>query len=189
MSLFKGQLDQDKWVCDMFGYKSGGYFLDIGAFDGVQISNTYYLEKNLGWDGICVEAGKNNFEELIKNRSCTCLNVAVTDHNAFVNFAENWTYGKIGEGIRTECISIDRLLIDWKVPKAIDYISLDVEGSEYDILKLFPFDDYQVNLWTIEHNAHEDGGIMRDNIRHLMLSNGYSIYKEQPFEDWWHDNK
>lgn len=184
---FKGQIYQDRWVCETLEYKKNGYFLDIGAFDGVQISNTFFLEKYLNWSGICIEAGEDNYKELIKNRNCTCLNMIVSDKNGFQEFAENWTVGKIGKGKKTESITIDRLLTDWRVPKLIDYVSLDVEGAEYDVLTMFPFNDYHVRLWTIEHNAHEDGGVLRDNIRELMSRNKYRVYREQPFEDWWYD--
>ncbi len=186
-SLFNGQIYQDRWVCDMLDYKKGGFFLDIGAFDGVQISNTYYLEKHLAWNGICIEAGEKNFKELVKHRDCVCLNMVVSDVNGWVDFAENWTVGKIGEGKKTESITIDALLTNWKVPKVIDYISLDVEGQEYNVITKFPFKDYRVRVWTIEHNAHEDNGEMRDKIRELMIKNRYKLYREQSFEDWYVD--
>lgn len=180
------QLGQDRWVCETLNYKRGGYFLDIGAFDGVQISNTYYLEKELGWDGICVEAGPVNFQELIKNRSCLCLNKAVWSSTGKVFFKEEWTVGKVGLiGAEIESITIKQLLEDYSVPGQIDYISLDVEGAEYEVLIRFPFEKYHVSLWTIEHNAHEDEGEMRDKIRILMQSNGYRIARSLDFEDWY----
>ena len=52
---FYSQVGQDKWVCEYFNYKKGGFFLDIGAADGITINNTYYLEKELEWKGICIE--------------------------------------------------------------------------------------------------------------------------------------
>jgi FkbM family methyltransferase len=182
------QVGQDKWVCETLNYKRFGYFLDIGAFDGIQISNTYYLERYLLWDGICVEAGKDNFQNLVNNRLCKCINKAVWSSNGIVGFNENWTVGGIEQGgYEIESITIDKLLRDNNCPKDIDYISLDVEGAEYDVLTCFPFGEYKVKLWTIEHNAFSDEGVMRDKIRSLMDLNGYRLVTSPEFEDWYVD--
>ncbi len=192
---FRSQVGQDRWVCEFFNYKRGGYFLDIGAFDGKEISNTYYLEKELGWNGICVEAGQNNYSKLIQNRNCYVLNKAIYGSNGLVKFNENWTVGKIDhKGEFIEAITFDKLLklyLPWGFKRRIgeiDYISLDIEGGEYDALTKFPFKTHQVTLWTIEHNAHEDSGIMKQKIRDLMYKNGYHLVMVKPpeaqFEDW-----
>jgi FkbM family methyltransferase len=190
------QIGQDKWVCDFFHSKKKGYFLDLGAFDGIQISNTYYLESVLNWTGICVEAGKTNFELLKKNRNCLCLNYALAGKNGKVSFKENWTVGKIEKGGElTDSITIKKLLSKFHVPKKIDYISLDIEGSEYEVLKLFPFNDYRVILWTIEHNSQFDNGKMKMQIRKLMTENNYFTVPDSlkpdaaVFEDWFINNK
>src|SRR5208282_2318440 len=52
---YYSQLGQDKWVIEnIFKHRRGGFFVDIGAYNGVDISNTYYMEQQLGWSGICV---------------------------------------------------------------------------------------------------------------------------------------
>ena len=177
------QIGQDEWVLRTLNYKRGGYFLDIGAFDGVQISNTWYMEKNLDWTGICIEAGAENYKGLVKNRNCTCLNLALFNKNSIVEFAENWTVGKIGAGQSIVSITFPKLLKKYNVPKVIDYISLDIEGMEYEVLKLFPFKSYHVNCWSIEYNAYEDGGVMRDKIRELM-KDYILVPSGHDFEDW-----
>jgi len=52
---YYSQLGQDKWVLEKLDYKENGFFIEIGAYDGITLSNTYSLEKDFGWDGICVE--------------------------------------------------------------------------------------------------------------------------------------
>jgi hypothetical protein len=183
--LFKSQIGQDKWVCEMLHYKRDGFFLDIGAFDGEQISNTHYLEKELGWNGICIEAGKNNFLQLIKNRGCLCLNNAMWSRECELLFKEDWTVGKVGEGEITQAISFKSLFREWDIPLLIDYISLDIEGAEYEALRNFPFGKYKVRIWTIEHNCVPE---LRDKIRSLMTDHGYTMI-EKAFEDWWYDNE
>jgi hypothetical protein len=70
---FKSQIGQDHYYYEHF-YKPGmkGTFLDIGASDGISMSNTHMFEKELGWDGICIEPSRLAFEKLVKNRSCIC---------------------------------------------------------------------------------------------------------------------
>src|SRR5262245_28771346 len=49
------QLLQDLWVAYELGDKRDGYFVEFGAWDGAQASNTLYLERELGWTGILAE--------------------------------------------------------------------------------------------------------------------------------------
>lgn len=190
---FTSQVGQDKWVCETFGYKRNGYFLDIGAYDGFLHSNTYYLEKELAWDGVCVEAGANAFSRLLDNRRCLLLRRAIGKENKEARFLE---VGEIGcvcheGGQKIEMITMEWLLNVVDAPKYIDYISLDIEGMEYDALSQFPFWEYGVGLWTIEHNSYLDGGVLRDKVREIMTANGYLLAKkdvtcgELAFEDWY----
>ena len=48
----------------IFKNKRDGFFLDIGANDGITLSNSYFFEKELGWKGICFEPLKNAFQKL-----------------------------------------------------------------------------------------------------------------------------
>ena len=72
------QLGQDLAVLSYFNNKQGGYYVDIGAHDGICFSNTYLLEKNHQWTGICVEPLPENFTRLGINRpKSICVDNAV----------------------------------------------------------------------------------------------------------------
>jgi hypothetical protein len=79
----------------------------------------------------------------------------------------------------------------YDVPNYIDYISLDIEGMEYQSLTKFPFDKYKFKLLTVEHNLYMSGSKNKENIKSILLNNGYVIHKENvshnqlPFEDWY----
>lgn len=73
---FKAYSCQDLIAYIYFNGKTSGLFIDIGAFDGVEISNTYALEL-LGWDGICIEPIPEIFSLLQKNRKCHKYNAAI----------------------------------------------------------------------------------------------------------------
>jgi FkbM family methyltransferase len=184
---WRSQIGQDKWVCELLHHKTRGYFIDAGAFDGETISNTYVLEKDYAWDGICIEAGRDNFAKLMSCRDVLLLNRVLNNRDGWVNFIENHTVGTVSDtGIPVMGITFSTLLKQYHVPEIIDYISLDIEGKEYDVLTDFPFDNYRVNCWTIEHNAHTDGGDVRERIYQLMKKNNY-VREESGhgFEDWY----
>lgn len=198
---FNSQIGQDKWVCQMLENKRNGYFIDIGACDGVTISNTYVLEKELGWTGICVEPARKPFAKLKAARNCICVNKAAYSTDGVVSFMEypddqyrgNITNIKaMDSGIRTviESITLDSLIYEYNSPRVIDYISIDVEGLEYEILTGFPFEYYFSLCWTIEHNDVEPF-TKRNKVRELMALHGYTLYpehlrKEGWFEDWFY---
>src|SRR4030042_3270002 len=188
---YRSQVGQDKWVCEFFRNKRNGYFLDIGANDGVWISNTYYMEKELGWDGICIEAGLTPFLELKKNRKCICVNKFVSDKNGVTDFAEINYNRTIAPGrFEIEEIRLDTLMGQYIIPDIIDYVSIDTDGNEYEILKKFPFNKHKVILWTIEHNYYLRKE-PKEAIKKIMNKHGYIIAIENVeddgfiFEDWY----
>jgi FkbM family methyltransferase len=194
MKEYYSQAGQDKWVIDFFKKKKNGFFLDIGAFDGIDISNTYILEKKYNWDGVCIDADPINFESLKKNRSCTCIHTAISKENKIVNFRSAGAGGEINENgnLQIQCRTLADVLIEVNAPKTIDYISLDIEGSEYDALLAFPFEEYEFIIMTVEHNLYLGSSTNKENIKELLTSKGYILHKENvcnigndPFEDWY----
>ena len=67
------QNNEEQIILNYFSNQPKGTFLDIGANDGVLLSNSYFFEKELDWNGICFEPIPSVYSELIKNRSCTCV--------------------------------------------------------------------------------------------------------------------
>ena len=82
-----------------------------------------------------------------------------------------------------ETISLVDLLKKYNAPKIIDYLSIDAEGSEFDILSNFDFDKYQFRVITCEHNNTE----MRQRIFKLLIAHGYvrKFDDLSQFEDWY----
>ena len=186
----KSQNGQDLWVCETLNYKKNGVFVDIGAYDGMDFSNTYYLEKELGWNGVCVEADKVAFKSLILNRTCKSMNKAIDKESGFVGFNECGMFGCIDKYSTNIIAAITMRQLMEYMPLYIDYISLDIEGNEANALSTFPFDIVKVHLWTIEHNLYKGSDTLKRQIMDIMLGNGYKIAVENvggdlPFEDWW----
>jgi|AntRauTorcE11897_2_1112592.scaffolds.fasta_scaffold27820_2 FkbM family methyltransferase len=190
------QLGQDDWVLKSI---KKGFFVEVGAHDGLTFSNTVRLEEN-GWKGLCVEPQPELFDKLSKCRQCDVSNLAVHGKSGEkVQFQCSDLYGGMvehlshadatnfpGPIIEVETITLDDLLTKHNCPQKIDYISVDTEGNEMEILNVFPFHKWDVERWTIEHNDHTRGNTKRsDELTELFTKNGYKSYIKQ-FDIWFY---
>lgn len=190
-SEYIGQNMQDAWILYETNHKHDGYFVDFGATDGLTINNTYMLEKELRWQGIVAEPNPVWHEALSKYRDChistECVWKKTGDTLKFLltdapDLATIQGFGNNDEHARSRItdnvcdvstISLTDLLKKFNAPKIIDYLSIDTEGSEYDILYSFfkeSFDDYKIDYITIEHNYVQE---IRDKIYLMLTMNGY----------------
>ena len=85
-------------IIEIFQSKKNGYFVDIGAHDGLSISNTKILE-DLGWSGICIEPHPKVFKSLIENRTCECINCAIWNEDTKIKFLSLSGYTEMLSGI------------------------------------------------------------------------------------------
>lgn len=161
-AMNRSQIGQDAWVIQQLGNKRGGYFVDVGAYDGVTLSNSYRLEKEFDWQGVCVEANGAAFTKLKEARICHCVPFACWSHsNVLINFnhhPDEMLSGIVDHSATTvlETKSLTDICDEAYAPRQIDYISIDVEGCEDEILSTFDMDKYAVTAWTVEHNYRRD---------------------------------
>jgi FkbM family methyltransferase len=166
-----------------------GVFVDVGARDGRQFSNTIYLEEALSWTGIAVEPHPDLFRTLERTRSCRCFNVAASDVERegleFVKFLEK-RLGNSGllatfrdpkllakvkhEIISVPCVPLSRLTPDLN---RIDYLDIDVEGHELQVLKGIDFSRVEVRVIGVEV---QDAGPMKDEIDGFLESKGFKPF-------------
>lgn len=184
-SAFISQAGQDYWVCgEVFNGKEKGFYLDIGAHDGVYISNTYILEAKYKWSGICIEANPTTYSELKKNRNAICLNVCLDRTVGEVEFIMRDVMGGItgldnkdsdvkdNNAVKLKTLPLIDVLDSNNAPKIIDYLSIDVEGAEERVLAEFDFQKYKFRCITIERPS--------DILRNIFKINGYVLVKELP---------
>jgi FkbM family methyltransferase len=189
--MYYSQAGQDKWVHDLIG--DSGVFVDVGAYDGIESSNTYFLEQK-GWKGICIEANVDVFQLLIKNRKSININEAVTDRKGVCMFDTD----RIGGNRVVSCNTLNNILKENLFPKEIDYLSLDIEGHELPVLESIDFNTWEIKLITVEHNLYLEGTERKNKIFELLTQRGYvrthedvkcldpnPAYFNQPFEDWY----
>lgn len=187
LSILGSQAGQDFWVYgEAFNQKRQGYFLDIGAHDGVNISNTYVLESKYKWSGLCVEANPKTFKKLIRNRTATCVNACIDRAEGLVDFALRDGRGGIADenldnsanakehypSVKLKTVSLEALLQTYNAPTTIDFLSIDVEGAEERILANFNFNAYLFRTITIERPSKK--------LKAVLQKNGYILIKEIP---------
>lgn len=199
----QGQLFQDLWVLWELDGKKNGYFVEFGATNGLTMSNTHVLEHHHGWKGILAEPNPDYHERLGRERNCLIshkcvysetgktLDFIVTEKGLYSRIAEINPQDHIGAGglrdahrtIPVETISLEGLLDEHKAPAEIDYMSVDTEGSEYEILRNFNFEKRRIKTLTIEHNYTG----LREQIYDLMTSKGYirRFPEYTRFDDWY----
>lgn len=169
------------------------------------ISNTYFMDRCLGWHGICVEANQKYFEKIHRERSCALVPTCVSERDGVtVDFAMSGPGGGIttthrqGKQIldsaksveRKRCVSVQRQLERYGVSH-IDYLNLDVEGHEMNVLRSIEWDSVQVDVITVEiagstegpiHEFLTDKGFVRhDNEKETNGLPGMPIYKTNRF--------
>jgi FkbM family methyltransferase len=180
--VYYSQDKQDKFLEENVfkGYKSG-FFVDVGAHDGKTINNTLYFEKNNNWTGINIEPIKKVYNNLVINRpDCININCAVCNNNGETEFICNTGYTEMISGIKdtfdprhmkrlqnenkyhgssTEIIKIatkklETICNDHKISH-INYLSIDVEGGEYEVIKSINFDKVFIDVIGFENNYND----------------------------------
>ncbi|MDC0343518.1 MAG: FkbM family methyltransferase [Aestuariivita sp.] len=193
----KSQIRQDLFALAMNDFKRNGFFVEFGATDGVELNNSWLLEKEFGWSGIAAEPARGWHSELRKNRNCMidtrCVWSETGDQIEFTEARRGVNSGissfvptgrKIrGTSYKVETVSLNDLLSDHGAPEVIDYISIDTEGSEYDILQAVDFDRWTFRVMTIEHNHAPQ----RNDMFKLLSAQGYRRVHEEisNFDDWY----
>ena len=142
---YRAKEGQDKWVLNILDNKSNGYFVDIGAHDGYHDSNSYVLEKDFNWNGICVEPHYWAALELQKHRKCNIEVACISDIDGEVEFVQRGRNQQISGMyhpdvdehvinqvdlhfhplVKKPSLTLLSLLDKYKAHPVIDYLSLD----------------------------------------------------------------
>jgi FkbM family methyltransferase len=200
----KSQINQDLFVIAALNFIKKGFFIEIGAADGLNLSNSYLLEKKFNWNGILCEPS-TIYEKLIKkNRKSKIETKCIYNRNTKIKFLEtaypmlstmkSFSFSDHHKKLRNELInhnciketiSVNKFLQKHNCPINIDYLSIDTEGSEYLILKNFNLKKYNIKIITIEHNFTSN----RKKIQNYLFKNNYLLVKINTQHDDWYIKK
>jgi FkbM family methyltransferase len=190
---------QDLWALWEAGGKHDGFFVEFGAADGKSNSNTFFLEMEMNWKGVVAEPHPAFIDSVRHHRSCVVSNKCVYSRSGeHIEFLATQVreLGRIAsidpqDGhkredhtvVEVETISLNDLLIEAQAPQDIDFLSIDTEGSELEILAHFDFDRWNLRTISVEHNRTK----MRERIFDLLTSRGYRRkWPEMSYCDDWY---
>ena len=202
MSKSKAQLQQDLFVSYFYPNPDPmNFFVEFGATNGISLSNTYFLESELNWNGILAEPGRTWHETLTQNRKCKIdFDCVFSNTGEVVEFSEvihpelstissfqgkdshsEFRKKKVTYPVTT--VTLQELLIRNNSPKAITYLSIDTEGSEFEILENFPFKNWNISIISVEHNYTANTEKLED----LLTKNGFTrvLTEVSLFDSWY----
>jgi FkbM family methyltransferase len=180
MPRYYSQHGEDCLLWTFFGERVNGFYVDVGAFDGRYVSNTYAFEQ-MGWHGICVEPHPVSFKILRELRTAICVNAAcvpdpTTQHATLYMEKLGYLSGLQGEReddvnrryekrgltfdgfdtVDVPAMTLDRILsenVPGGKPIPIDFLSVDVEGTELDVLRGLDLNAWRPRVLLIETNT------------------------------------
>lgn len=151
----------------VFKNKQNGYYVEIGALDGIIHSQSYHFEKFKNWNGIIVEPVPFWDYSLRKNRKCNIEQSPISYEEKEVDFIvykelshscikdkdEKINLNDVSEILKMNTLTLNMLLDKYNSPDEIDWVSLDIEGNELKVLETFfnHNSKYKINLISLEH--------------------------------------
>lgn len=204
LKKYFGKNELDKKLKSFLNFNNG-FYIEIGAFDGITQSNTYYYEKNNNWKGILIEPSKIQFDKCKFYRSkknffynCACVSFKFkknflklhysglkTYSSKFLSQKLNKEYVKNPEIHRGEkkysyyvkTITMNDILLKSNAPKIIDFLSLDTEGAEFEVLNGIDFNRFKFRYLLIETNNFI-------KLKKFMLNKNYKYIKKFNYNDY-----
>lgn len=202
---FYSQAGQDRTVDRLLGGKRGGVFVDVGGYDGVTGSNTLFFEMFRGWSGILIEPSPVQLSRAKMVRNCPCHGLGVAGKAGSFDFMEvtagytqmsgfldsynpdllaklrkNPNHSEVIHKLQSKKL---QTILNQASLKKIDFLSLDVEGGEVEILTNFPFEKFDIEFWSIENNTQSS------TIPELMKANGYDLVEFAGVDDIYRKSK
>jgi FkbM family methyltransferase len=187
--------NNDIWVLQTLKQKCNGVFIEAGTAGR---SNCVALENHFGWTGVCLEPHSLSFEILLHQKRQNPIKKCLHSYNGETDFYECRTGGLEGKPlhyeqlsgipnyiepwwidivkehgtvVKKECITLEQVIIDYNLPTTIDFLQMDIEGAEIEVLKSFPFDKYTFLTMAIESGFR---------YKELLNKNNYTMV-ENPF--------
>jgi len=191
---FHAQNDEDRALARIFAKTERGTCLEVGANDGVNLSNTYYFEE-LGWQCILVEPNSDCCNKIRKSRQATLFECAASEKEGYAVLhvgsgsddvyssleAEHLTENR--ECYRPVVVPIRTLnaILEEAGVASLDFVTIDVEGHESQTLRGFALDRWNPHLVLLE-----DSSDMTDaEVEHHMQQAGYCRFWRSGANDWY----
>lgn len=200
--MYYSQFGEDKILSEIFNGKSNGLCIEVGANDGVNDSTTMYFEK-IGWVCILVEPNPVLCKEIRATRSSILFECAASDKSgkvtlfvaegaerahgvSTINATEEAlnqikSYGFTYNEVQVQAKTLDEILGSLKLDSEIDFISVDVEGHELDVLRGFSIEQWSPKLILMEDNSAYENSTVSNYLKKF----GYYRFMRTGVNDWY----
>lgn len=197
---YSSQLGQDVLVDRLLGARRNGVFVDVGAHDGLTLSNSVFFERERGWSGVCIEPSPAVFPRLVAARQAVCVNAAIGPTEGTADFHMIAGEGEMLSGLsagysprhrrrlrrdaNTAVASttpvpvrrLDSVLREHRIDR-VDLLSIDVEGGEAGVLDSVTLSEFATQFVIVENNYSSFG------IRRRMWRQGYQLLLRLGWDD------
>jgi FkbM family methyltransferase len=188
----KSQNGQDLFALLTNNFKKNGVFIEFGAYDGVIFSNTHLLEKHFGWNGILIDPIPSHYKKLKLHRKCKIIHGAITAEQHENVLIEETAASDLSKFVikrkffkkihKVKAFTLSQVMNQCLTADQIDFLSIDTEGTELEILKSIDLNRYKINSVCVEHNFREGS----EEMVKYMVNNGYEhLYGEYSKNDYW----
>jgi len=200
--MYYSQFDEDKILSEIFRCKSTGICIEVGANDGINDSTTLHFEK-IGWNCILVEPNPVLCQMIRSTRNARLYECAASDRRgvATLYIAEGAerahgvsmisdeeearlkikSYGFTYRSVQVDTRTLDDILVELKLSCGIDFVSIDVEGHELEVLKGFSIERWMPMVIIVEDNSSFEDA----SIRNYLKQFGYVCFKRTGVNDWY----
>jgi FkbM family methyltransferase len=187
--VFQSQHGEDRWLNKYFAGKTNGFFVEVGAYDGVVLSNSYFFE-TIGWSGILVEPHHQKAQMCRENRpgsrvfECAAVASSGTTEIELLDVPAGEVYSTVApteahlQRLRDYGLEAQRVMVSARTldsileevnPPRIDFVSIDVEGAEIQVLQGF-----DIRRWSPRLVMVESMGPRPDAVRDYFTDHGYA---------------
>ncbi len=199
---------QDLFVAETLRDVAEGVFVEIGANDGVKLSNTYYFEQLGNWTGIAIEPLPTTYKKLQANRTCVTVHGCVCDYDGETSFLaiegacemlsgmpdrydrrherrirKNLKrHAGVAREIVVPCFTLSTLLARHDI-RRVDYLSVDTEGGELEILRSIDFAGFEIDVISVENNYYDpaiEAHLAAQGYALIAIAGVDEIYRKQP---------
>lgn len=201
--MFWSQFGEDRILSKLFPGRGNGTCVEVGANDGINDSNTYHFEQ-MGWKCVLVEPNHELCEQIRKTRGCVLHECAASDRHgeATLYLAEGSershgvsmladephdaarklaSYGFSPVPIQVPTKTLDEILEQSGVDPGFEFLTIDVEGHEIDVLRGFDLTRWKPSVLIIEDNSEFTDHLVRDHLR----ARDYIPFMRTGVNDWY----
>ena len=200
--MFYSQFGEDKILFEIFQKKTSGVCVEVGANNGVDDSTSLFFEK-IGWQCILVEPNPSLCREIRAARKALTYECAASNRNGIVTLyiAEGAqrsdglstisvnkdvhdkikSHGFLTRAVQVRTMTLDEILTDAQINDDIDFISIDVEGHEHEVLEGFSLERWKPIIILMEDNSNFENDIVQNYLKKF----GYVRFFRTGVNDWY----